>query len=147
MTRSALAVAILTATTAAAAGPRPVVQALWAAQAGTAVFHGNVSAQALPGSGNALVGSWTLTGEDGAVAMQGTWSGKKSGHGWAGTWQASVQSGGAYAGTWQAVLPASFKGKTFEDLFRGIGDVQISGYWKTRGGSAGGAWWLKPPPS
>ncbi len=141
----AVAATLLTATMAGAAGPRPVVQAIWVAQGGTAMFHGNVSAQALATSGNALVGSWTLADENWAIVMQGTWSGKKSGRGWAGTWQAKVApGGGTFAGTWQAVPPAGFKGRTFEDLFRAIGDVQISGYWKTRGGSSG-AWWLKPP--
>jgi hypothetical protein len=141
-----VAAALLTATVAGAAGPRPVVQAIWVAQGGTTMFRGNVSAQALPTSGNELVGSWTLADKDWAIVMQGTWSGKKSGRGWAGTWRAKVQAGGIFDGTWQAVPPAGFKGKTFEDLFRAIGDVQISGYWKTRGGTTG-AWWLKPSPS
>jgi hypothetical protein len=142
----AAAILTVTATMAGAAGPRPVVQAIWVAQGGAAIFHGNVSAQALPTSGNALVGSWTLANEDWAIVMQGTWSGKKSERGWAGTWRARTQAGEIFDGTWQAVPPTGFKGKTFEDLFRAIGDVQISGYWKTRGGSSG-AWWLKPPHS
>jgi hypothetical protein len=145
----ASAAAIVAAVTAAtvAAAPRPVVQAVWLAQAGAAMFHGNVSAQALPTSGNAIVGSWTLTNDDGAVTMRGTWSGKKSARGWTGTWQAKVAPGGGnFAGTWQAVPPAGFPGKTFEDLFLAVGTVQISGYWKARGGATG-AWWLKPPPS
>lgn len=142
----ATAVAILAATAAAAATPRSIVQAVWVAKAGTAMFHGNVSAQALPASGNAVIGSWTLVNGDGAVTMQGTWSGKKSGRGFTGTWQAKVTpGGGTFAGTWQAVPPAGFHGKTFEDLFLAIGTLQMSGYWKTRG--AAGAWWLKPPPS
>jgi hypothetical protein len=143
----AIATAILTAATTVVAAPRPVVQAVWIAQAGAAMFHGNVSAQARASSGNAVVGSWTLINDDGAVTMRGTWSGKKSARGWTGTWQARVEPGsGTFAGTWQAVPPAGFNGKTFEDLFRAIGSVQMSGYWKSRGGAAG-AWWLKPPPS
>jgi hypothetical protein len=142
----ATAAAILAATAAAAATPRPIVQAVWVAKAGTAMFHGNLSAQALPTSGNAVMGSWTLVNDDGAVTMQGTWSGKKSGRGFTGTWQAKVTpGGGTFAGAWQAVPPAGFHGKTFEDLFLAVGTLQMSGYWKTRG--AAGAWWLKPPPS
>jgi hypothetical protein len=145
--RAAAAMAVLGAATAAAAAtPRPIVQAVWVAKGGTAMFHGNVSAQALPTSGNAVIGSWTLVNDDGAVTMQGTWSGKKSGRGFTGTWQAKVApGGGTFAGTWQAVPPAGFHGKTFEDLFLAVGTLQMSGYWKTRG--AAGAWWLKPPPS
>jgi hypothetical protein len=135
-----------TATTVAAA-PRAVVQAVWIAQAGAAMFHGQVSAQALASSANAVIGSWTLTNDDGVVTMRGTWSGKKSGRGWTGTWQAKVAPGGGrFAGTWQATPPTGFHGKTFEDLFLAVGTVQMSGYWKSRGGAAG-AWWLKPPPS
>lgn len=141
----AIVVAVAAASLAAAA--RPVVQARWIAQAGTAMFHGNVSAQAPARSGNAIVGSWTLVNDDGVVTMQGTWSGQKSGHGWTGTWRAKVSpGGGTFAGTWQATPPAEFHGKTFEDLFRAVGSVQMSGYWRSRGGAAG-AWWLKPPPS
>ena len=138
-------VAAVTATTVVAA-PRPVVQAVWIAQAGAAIFHGNVSAQAVASSGNAVVGSWTLINDDGAVTMRGTWSGKKSARGWTGTWQAKVASGGGtFGGTWQAVPPAGFHGKTFEDLFLAVGSVQMSGSWKARAGA--GAWWLKPPAS
>jgi hypothetical protein len=138
---------ILLATAAVAARPRPVVQALWVAQAGTATFHGTLSAQALPTSGNTVIGSWTLANDDGVVTMRGTWSGKKSARGWAGTWQAKDEPGGGrFAGAWQAVPPPEFHGKTFEDLFLAIGSVHMSGYWKSRGGAAG-AWWLKPPPS
>jgi hypothetical protein len=142
-------VAIVGAVTAAtvAAAPRPVVQAVWMAQAGAAMFHGQVSAQALASSANAVVGSWTLTNDDGMVTMRGTWSGKKSARGWTGTWQAKVApGGGTFAGTWQATPPAGFHGKSFEDLFLAVGSVQMSGTWKSRGGAAG-AWWLKPAPS
>jgi hypothetical protein len=145
----ATATAIVAAATATAvvAAPRPVVQAVWIAQAGAAMFHGQISAQASASSANAVVGSWTLTNNDGAVTMQGTWSGKKSARGWSGTWQAKVQpGGGTFAGTWQAVSPAGFHGKTFEDLFAAVGTVQMSGTWKSRGGAAG-TWWLQPPPS
>jgi len=146
---AATATAIVAAATSAAvtAAPRPVVQAVWMAQAGAAMFHGNVSAQAVASSTNAVVGSWTLTNDDGAVTMRGTWSGKKSARGWTGTWQAKVEPGGGrFSGTWQAVPPAGFHGKTFEDLFLAVGTVQMSGTWKSRGGAAG-AWWLKAPPS
>ncbi|HEX3906083.1 MAG TPA: hypothetical protein VH853_24890 [Polyangia bacterium] len=135
--------ALLAATPAPAAAPRPVVQAVWTASAGPTIYRGDLSAQALSASGNAVVGSWTLLDPAGEVTMHGTWSAKKSGSGWRGTWEAKVQPGGdTFAGTWQAVPPADFHGKTFEDLLLATGGQQISGYWKSKGGAAG-AWWLK----
>ena len=138
------AAALMTATMAGAAGPRPVVQAVWVAQSGTTMFHGNVSAQALPTSGNALVGSWTLANEDWAVMMQGTWSGKKSARGWTGTWQAQVATGAAPSTERgrPSRRPAS-KARLSRISSARSATFQISGYWKSRGGTSG-AWWLKP---
>lgn len=143
---SALVVLATTAAaTALAATPRPALYGVWTATAGAAVLHGKWSAQALPTSPNSLIGSWSLLSDGGEVTMQGTWSAKRSGRGWRGTWRAKVQpAGGTLTGTWQAVPPSAFQGKTFEDLLRATDQLQISGYWKSGGGAAG-AWWLKPP--
>jgi hypothetical protein len=139
---------LLTAATALAAPPRPVVYGVWTASAGKTVLHGDLSAQALPSSANTVIGSWTLRDGDGNVTMRGTWSGKKTGAGWRGAWQAKVEpAGGTFAGSWEAIPPAGFRGKTFEDLLRATATLQISGYWKLRGGGGGGAFWLKAPPS
>jgi hypothetical protein len=137
--------AVLAAATAKSPAPRPVVQAVWRAQAGAALFHGNLSAQAVTGSGNAVVGSWTLVNDEGVVTMRGTWSGKKAGAGWRGTWRARVEpAGGTFAGTWRGTPPAELHGKTFEDLLRGSAGTQISGTWTSAGGGRG-AWWLQGP--
>jgi hypothetical protein len=138
--------AALVAALAKPAAPHPVIQAGWRAQAGPALFRGNLSAQAATASGNAVVGSWTLVNDEGAVTMHGTWSGKKIGAGWRGTWRAQVEpGGGSFVGTWQGTPPAEFHGKTFEDLLRASAEVQISGYWTSNGGGRG-AWWLRVPP-
>jgi hypothetical protein len=142
------ALVVLAATAAAfGAAPRPAMYGLWTATAGPAVFHGKWSAQALPESPNSVIGSWALLNDGGQVTMQGTWSARRSGRDWRGTWQAKVQpAGGTFAGTWRAVPPDDFRGKTFEDLLRATDHLQISGTWKSRGPAAG-AWWLKPPAS
>ncbi len=128
------------------AAPRPVVQAVWRAQAGAALLHGNLSAQAVATSGNAVIGSWTLVNDEGAVTMHGTWSGKKVGAGWRGTWRAKVEpAGGTFAGDWQGTPPAAFHGQTFEELLRASAGMQLSGYWTSKGGGRG-AWWLGAPP-
>ena len=146
------ALVVLAATAAAfGAAPRPALYGLWTATAGPTasptVFHGKWSARALPSAPNSVIGSWALQSDGGEVTMQGIWSAKRSGRGWRGTWQATVQpSGGTFRGTWQAVPPDDFHGETFEELLRATDHLQISGSWKSRGGAAG-AWWLKPPPS
>ena len=143
---SVFVVLAATATTLGAA-PHPAIYGLWTATAGTTVFHGKWSAQALPASPNSLIGSWALLNDSGATAMQGTWSARRSGRGWRGTWEAKAQpAGGTFSGTWQAVPPDDFQGKTFEDLLRATANLQLSGTWSSRGGAAGG-WWLKPPPA
>jgi hypothetical protein len=142
-----LVLALATASTTLSAAARPAMYGVWTATAGTAVLHGKWSAQALAASPNSLIGSWALLSDNGEVTMQGTWSAKRSGRGWRGTWQAKVQaSGGSFSGTWQAIPPPDFHGKTFEDLMNATDHLQISGTWKSRGGAAG-AWWLKPPAS
>jgi hypothetical protein len=142
------ALVVLAATAAAfGAAPRPAMYGLWTATAGATVFHGKWSAQALPLSPDSVIGSWALLSDAGETTLQGTWSAKRSGRAWRGTWQAKVQpSGGALSGTWLAIPPSDFRGRTFEDLLRATDHLQISGTWKSSGGAAG-AWWLKPPPS
>lgn len=138
---------VLAATAAPAtlgAASRPAIYGVWTAAAGVAAFHGEWSAQALPESPNSVIGSWTLLNDGAEVTMQGTWSAKRLGRDWRGTWQAKVRAGATLSGSWQAVLPDDLHGKTFEELLRATDHLQISGSWKSRGGAAG-AWWLKPP--
>jgi len=143
--RSASALLILAVTVAPAtlgAASRPAIYGVWTATAGVTPLHCKWSAQALPESPNSVIGSWTLLDDGGEVTMRGTWSAKRSGRDWRGTWQAKVQAGATLAGSWQAVPPNDFHGKTFEDLLRATDHLQISGGWRSRGGAAG-AWWLK----
>lgn len=147
---SAIVVLIATAD-AFGPAPRPAAYGLWTATAGATVFHGKWSAQALPAAPDSVIGSWALLSDGGEVTLQGAWTAKKLGKGWAsgwrGTWQAKVQpTGGSLTGTWQAVPPSDFHGRTFEELLRATDHPQLSGSWNSRGGAAG-AWWLKPQPS
>jgi hypothetical protein len=83
---------ILVATAAPAtlgAASRPAISGAWTATAGATAFHGKWSAQALPESPNAVIGSWALLNDGGEVTMQGIWSAKRSGRDWRGTWQAN----------------------------------------------------------
>src|ERR1700690_344216 len=105
-----------------AAEPRPVLHGRWTATAGPAVLRGIWSAQALPSSANAVVGSWALLNDDGEVTLQGTWTARRSPPGWRGAWRAQVKpTGGSFAGSWPAALPPEVQGKTFQDLLREAG--------------------------
>ena len=138
----ALLVTGLTTHISAAPAPRAVLRGQWIATAGRATLHGGWSTQALPGSANDVVGSWTLEDEGGRVTLQGTWSARKLPGGWRGRWRAQVQPpAGTFAGTWQALPGPEFGGKTFEDLLRAGAADQIGGTW--RAGAGAGAWWLK----
>ena len=78
---------ILVATAAPAtlgAASRPAISGAWTATAGATAFHGKWSAQALPESPNAVIGSWALLNDGGEVTMQGIWSAKRSGRDWRG---------------------------------------------------------------
>jgi hypothetical protein len=116
-----------------------VYRGSWIATASGPPLHGRWSAQP-SGSRDEAIGSWTLLDQNDEVRMQGTWSARRSGRGWRGTWRARVAGGGELAGTWSAFPP--FTGPSFEDMLRATADHQVSGTWRSRGGSHGG-WWLK----
>jgi hypothetical protein len=137
----ALLLTSLTPLTWATPAPRAIFRGRWIAIAGRVTFQGNWSAQALGGSANDAIGSWTLDDGDGHVTLQGTWSARKQAGAWRGRWQAKAPAGGTYAGTWQALPGPDFAGKTFEDLLRAGATSQIGGTWRT--GASSGNWWLK----
>jgi hypothetical protein len=138
------ALALLTAVAAGAAEAPPVFEGTWIATAGPAVvFHGNWSAQAIPGQLDDVQGSWSMVNEAGSVMSQGTWSARRSKRGFQGKWTARGAAGGSYSGSFEAHLPG-FKGKTLQDMFAETRTRQISGFWRTSGG-ARGAWYFKGP--
>jgi hypothetical protein len=76
---------VLAATAAPAtlgATARPGIYGVWTATAGATAFHGKWSAEALPGSPNSVIGSWTLHNDGGEVTAPG-----KSSGGAAGAWR------------------------------------------------------------
>jgi hypothetical protein len=96
--------------------------------------------QALPGQPSAMHGSWTLSASGGRTVLRGTWSARKEGRGWSGTWSAEDQNGKKLSGTWLADHEDS-QGPNLEDLFRRTLTGRASGSWQARGRR--GHWWLK----
>ena len=139
---AAAIVATPTAATAAgdAAPAPPVFRGSWIATVGadsTHPFHGDWSAQALPGRPDDVQGSWSLIGPEGDIAMKGTWSARRAKRGLKGTWSARLPNGGVLSGSFEANVP-NFKGKTFTDLLTATAAAQIAGSWRM--GALRGNW-------
>jgi hypothetical protein len=117
------------------------LQGSWSASAGsTEIFHGMWAAEISAQSHNAARGSWTLVNDAGEIVLQGTWSAKKVGPGWTGTWTARAAKGAALSGTWSADGDAT-AGKTIQDMLQQATSKEAAGSW--RAGSRQGNWWLK----
>lgn len=131
----------------AAAQQSAPLQGSWTASAGpNEMFNGMWSAEISAQSRNAARGSWTLVNDSGEITLQGTWSARKVGSGWTGTWTARAARGPAMSGSWSADLPAS-AGKTMQDMLQQATSNEAAGSWQT--GRRQGHWWLKSlhPPA
>src|SRR5215467_5326137 len=111
----------------ATVGNGPMMQGMWLAQISKA-------------SPNAASGSWSLLSDAGTIAIQGTWSARKTGENWQGSWRARAANGSSLSGTWSAAL-GDFKGKSFSEMLALTMQKQISGSW--RSGRYQGNWWLE----
>lgn len=111
----------------ATAGNGPVMQGMWLAQTSRA-------------SPNAASGSWSLLTEAGEIALQGSWSARKTPESWQGTWTARAGNGRPLSGTWSAAL-GDFKGQTFAEMLALTMQRQVGGSWQS--GRYQGNWWLE----
>jgi len=138
---AALMLSLRAGATAAPDAAPPIFQGTWIATAGAQVFHGDWSAQAIPGNPDDAQGSWSMVNDAGDAVAKGTWSAQRSRRGFRGKWSARAMSGALYSGTFEAHLPG-FKGKTLQDMFAETKTRQIAGTWRTRGGMRGN-WYFK----
>jgi hypothetical protein len=139
-----LALALLAGSSALGENASSVFNGSWTATAGSAeVFRGAWTTQILPGRPNAAQGSWTLLSGGGDVLLQGTWSARKTGQGWKGTWVARTLPGRALSRTWTAAV-CDPSAKLFQDMLQLTTKVQVAGSW--RSGRYQGNWWLSGPP-
>ena len=118
-----------------------VYQGSWTASAGGERYlRGTWSGQLSGASRNSAQGSWTLISDAGEVLMEGSWSARKAGQAWEGTWTARVARDGSFSGTWSADLKAS-DGKTLEEMLMRTIEKQVAGAWQS--GRMAGYWWLQ----
>jgi hypothetical protein len=119
----------------------PVRYGTWTASVSPSqIFRGSWSAEILPRNPNDAQGSWALFSDSGDVVLQGTWSAKKIGLHWHGTWRARTAQGQSFGGVWDADLPES-KGETFGDMLTRTIEKEVAGSWQS--GRNQGNWWLK----
>jgi len=118
-----------------------VLRGSWVATAGkSGTFRGRWTGQALPGQPNALQGSWTLSDEFGKPQAWGTWSARRRGQSWAGTWSAQDQNRRQVSGTWKAE-DGGMEARNLQQLIERTLSTEVSGSWQS--GKLQGYWWLK----
>jgi hypothetical protein len=128
---------------AAAQTPTVELTGMWKATVGNGpVMQGMWLAQISKASPNAASGSWSLLSDGGEIVLQGTWSARKTGQSWQGSWRARVGNGRSLSGTWSAALSES-KGQTFQEMLALTMQKQIGGAWQS--GPYQGNWWLEGP--
>jgi hypothetical protein len=125
--------------------PRPqatggVLYGNWTASAGPSqIFRGTWSAEISQHIPNEANGSWTLVTDSGDVMLEGTWSARKTGAHWQGTWKARTFHGQFFSGTWSAQLPETGN-QTFAALLKQTIDKEVNGSWQS--GRYQGSWSL-----
>jgi len=136
-----LGILALTLTTLTFGQDSPVLQGSWVATEGeNRTFRGRWTGQALPGQPEVLQGWWTLSDELGKTQARGTWSARRRGQSWAGTWSAQGENRRQVSGTWKAEGGGS-GGRNLQQLFERTLAAEISGSWQS--GRLQGYWWLK----
>jgi hypothetical protein len=121
--------------------PPAELSGMWTATEGNGpAMRGMWLAQILKSSPNAASGSWSLLSDGGEVVLEGTWSARKTGQNWEGSWRARAGNGGSLSGTWSAAL-GDFRGKTLREMLWLTMEKQIGGSWQS--GRHDGNWWLE----
>jgi hypothetical protein len=136
----ALSVAAL-AFPAAAKAQSSEITGMWTATVGDqAAMRGTWLALLSRANPNFARGSWRLSSDSGQTLLEGTWSAKKSGRNWEGSWTARAANGRSLSGTWSAGL-VDFVGSTLHAMLALTGQKHIGGSW--RSGQHSGNWWLE----
>ena len=120
--------------------PLPPLQGTWTATVGKSqVFRGAWTAALDPRNPSAAEGFWTLRNDLHEVVASGSWSARKTGTRWHGSWTARAENGQSYSGAWDAAVTDA-KLKTFAGLLAATIEKEASGFWQS--GRVGGNWWL-----
>lgn len=118
----------------------PALRGTWTATAGSQTFRGSWGAQISLHSPDAAQGYWTLLNDSDERVLQGSWSARKTGARWHGTWTARTSRGQSFSGVWDAGITDP-KIKTFAGLLIETLAKEVAGSWQS--GRLVGNWWLQ----
>ena len=135
--------ALLLASSVFAQGSAPELRGSWMATAGSQTFQGSWGAEISRRAPDSAQGYWTLLNDADERIMEGSWSARKTGSRWHGTWTAHTAQGRSFFGSWDADMTES-KDKTFVDMLKRTLEKDVGGSW--RSGGYGGTWSLRGIP-
>ena len=143
----AIAIMLLAASALLAQESTLQFQGTFTAQAGKSqVFRGRWTAAIASANPNFAQGYWTLLNDFHQVSLEGSWTLKKIGSRWHGSWTAHVQNGASISGTWDADISGE-KDVTLAGMLKRTIEKEVAGTWSS--GPYAGFWWLdgeKPKP-
>lgn len=143
----AIAIMLLAASALLAQDSALQFQGTFTAQAGKSqVFHGRWTAAVATANLNFAQGYWTLLNDFHQVSLEGSWTIRKTGGRWHGSWTAHAQNGASISGTWDAEISGE-KNATLAGMLQRTIEKEVSGSWSS--GPYAGFWWLdgeKPKP-
>lgn len=144
---TAIAILLLASSASLAQESGFLFQGIFTAQSGKSqVFRGRWTAAVATQNRNFAQGYWTLLNDFHQVSLEGSWTIRKTGARWHGSWTAHVQNGASISGTWDAEISAE-KDATLAGMLRRTVEKEVAGSWSS--GRFAGFWWLdgeKPKP-
>src|SRR5215469_3128696 len=120
--------------------PALELRGAWSATTATQTLGGAWGAEISPRNPDSTAGYWTLLNDAGERMLSGTWSARRTGSHWNGTWMARTTQGRSFSGVWDADIEGS-KAPTFVDMLRQSFEREVAGTW--RSGRYSGSWWIK----
>jgi hypothetical protein len=122
-------------------------QGTFTAQVGKSqIYRGRWTAAITAANPNFAEGYWTLLNDFHQVSLEGSWTLRKAGARWHGSWTAHVQNGASISGTWDADITGE-KDATLAGMLKRTIEKEVAGSWSS--GRFAGFWWLdgeKPKP-
>lgn len=125
----------------AAVQQHPTFGGTWTATVGQdRVLRGRWIGQMVPGEPDSAHGSWILVNKSGKTVTKGTWSARKVGREWRGTWSATDQAQRPAKGTWTAEIKINPQSPLDSMLELSVKE-EVSGTWMS--GRLSGFWWIE----
>jgi hypothetical protein len=142
-----ISILLLAASVSSAQDAARSMQGTFTAQVGKSkVLRGRWTAATTTANPNFAEGYWTLLNDFHQVSLEGSWTIRKTGNRWHGSWTAHIQNGASISGTWDADITGE-KDSTLAGMLKRTIEKEVAGSWCS--GRFAGFWWLdgeKPKP-